>query len=124
MEKNNFVFPSEARPNSEFRLPEQCAFFTAPELDCKWKKVDKKKGTTTTHDRRFLYTPISLANVKKSISFWRKSQDFVKEVFFWDKEKFQDFVIFYKKLDFGMAFSAHFKISTLNLEFGQIFFSF
>ena len=97
------VIPSEARPKAELRSPEAELFSSLGNWVGNRKKVDKKKGTTTTTTSTttmfFVPPPICFVNFKKSVSFWRKSQDFaifVRQLFFLRKRKISGFCYFIK----------------------------
>ena len=107
----------EARPEAEL-------FLSLGNWVGKEKKWITKKGTTTTVVRPFLHPPPFLLQILRKVSFFEENLRILKHnFFFFEKEKnFQDFVIFYKKRDFGMDFRS--EISTLKVEFGQISFSF
>ena len=92
-----WFFPSEARPKAELRSPEAELFSSLGNWVGNRKKVDKKKRYHDGDDHVFCTPPICLANFKKSVSFWRKSQDFVRQLLFFEKEKNFRILLFFIK---------------------------
>jgi hypothetical protein len=101
----NLIFPSEARPKAKLRSPEAELFSSLGNWVGTEKKVDKKKRYDDDATHIFCTTPLFLLQILRKCQFLKKISGFCQTAFiFWEREKFQDFVIFYKKIDFCMDF--------------------
>ena len=102
--KNRFFYSERSEAEGRASLVWGRALFVARELGWKQKKVDKKKRYDDDATDVFC-PPLFVLQIWRKCQFLKKISKFWNTTFFfWEREKFQDFVIFYKKFNFGMDF--------------------